>query len=71
MTPEFYAERRRNYNEILPWDIIDPGISKLYLMTEDQLATTTGDCRDTCNGCGMNKYTECTNMGINRRKEEQ
>ena len=71
VTPEFYAERRRNYNEILPWDIIDPGISKLYLMTEDQLTTTTGDCRDTCNGCGVNKYTECPNMGINGRKEEQ
>lgn len=71
VTPEFYAERRRNYNEILPWDIIDPGISKLYLMTEDQLTTTTGDCRDACNGCGVNKYTECPNMGINLKKEEQ
>jgi len=67
----FYAERRRNYNEILPWDIIDTGVSKIYLMTEDQLTVTTGDCRDACNSCGIIKYTDCPMMGCNAGEENQ
>jgi radical SAM superfamily enzyme YgiQ (UPF0313 family) len=67
----FYAERRRNYNEILPWDIIDTGVSKIYLMTEDQLTVTTGDCRDACNSCGIIKYTDCPMMSCNAGEENQ
>lgn len=33
-TPEFFANRKRQFNEVLPWDIISCGISKDYLLRE-------------------------------------
>jgi len=33
-TPDFYAVRKREFSEILPWDIIDCGIAKKYLMDD-------------------------------------
>lgn len=53
--PAFYANRRREYDEILPWDHIDIGVSKDYLMKEAQRALKgeiTQDCRSGCEGCG-------------------
>jgi len=32
--PDFYANRKRNFDEILPWDHIDIGVSKEYLIRE-------------------------------------
>ena len=56
LEPAFYAARERNKDEILPWDIIDTGLSKEYLWQEklraDQRATTP-DCREGCTGCGL------------------
>lgn len=54
--PKYYNERNRDYNEFLPWDIIDPGISKEYLIKESQKAqknVLTPDCDRTCNNCGI------------------
>ena len=57
--PTFYANRRRSFDEILPWDHIDYGVTKNYLMKECQRAyenTTTPHCRLKCNNCGAAKY---------------
>jgi radical SAM superfamily enzyme YgiQ (UPF0313 family) len=53
---DFYSSREREYDEILPWDIIDIGVSRDYLMRENERAKkaqTTRDCRQGCMGCGL------------------
>lgn len=58
----FYNYRKRSYDEILPWDIIDPLVTREFLMRENEkakAAKTTADCRQGCAGCGINKHTEC------------
>jgi len=58
----FYNYRERLYDEILPWDIIDPLVTREFLMRENEkakAAQTTADCRQGCAGCGINKHTEC------------
>ncbi len=55
--PDFYAARERSYDEILPWDFIDVGVSKKYLINENEKAKKgelTWDCRKGCTGCGIN-----------------
>lgn len=54
---DFYAMRKRSYSELLPWDHIDAGVDKHFLMAENENAKTgkvTQDCRDGCIGCGVN-----------------
>ena len=54
----FYANRTRSYDEVMPWDHLDYGVSKAYLVRENKLAhcdTTTPHCRNHCSGCGANK----------------
>ena len=54
--PEFYNTRERDYDEILPWDHIDVGVSKKFLISESEKAKrgeTTGNCREKCSGCGV------------------
>lgn len=53
----FYANRRRAYDEILPWDHINSGIKKSFLINENEkakAAQTTPHCRQNCAGCGSN-----------------
>ena len=60
--PGFYSHRERSYDEVLPWDMIDPLIRRDYLISENEKAkkaVTTPDCRQGCTGCGINKYAEC------------
>ena len=55
---DFYAHRVRGLDEVLPWDHIDAGISKSFLRREYEKAInaqTTRDCREGCNGCGLQK----------------
>lgn len=50
-------------NKVLPWDFIDIGVSKKYLLGQKHLAyqgITTKNCREGCNGCGANKLGRCT-----------
>ncbi|MDD4376686.1 MAG: TIGR03960 family B12-binding radical SAM protein [Eubacteriales bacterium] len=64
---DFYTTRRREYDEVLPWDIIDSGISKQFLINESEKAineSITKDCRYGCVGCGINGITECRLGGI-------
>ena len=59
--PAFYANRRRSFDEILPWDHIDYGVTKSFLKSECEKAyqnTTTPNCREKCSGCGAAKYGE-------------
>ena len=56
---EFYTLRERSTDEILPWDFIDAGVSKKFLIREwDQAKaeTVTPNCRQKCSGCGVLKY---------------
>ena len=54
----FYTARQRPYDEILPWDHIDMGITKAFLINEMEKAAhmeTTPDCRESCAHCGFKK----------------
>lgn len=56
--PLFYTSRKREYTEILPWDHLDYGIRKQFLIDENEkskTADTTPHCRIKCAGCGTNK----------------
>lgn len=56
--PYFYTSRKRNYDEILPWDHMDYGIGKKFFQKEAEKAyqsVTTPHCREKCNACGANK----------------
>ena len=56
--PSFYANRRIGYDEILPWDVIDIGVNKSFLISESKKAyesVTTPNCKEKCSGCGANK----------------
>ncbi len=57
--PDFYALRDRAFDEILPWDFLDYGVTKEYLIKECNKAydnATTPHCRLKCNNCGAIKY---------------
>lgn len=61
---DFYATRTRKFEEILPWDFIDCGVSKEYLINEYKRAINeelTDDCRENCNGCGID---DCEMRGV-------
>ncbi|MGL4762039.1 MAG: TIGR03960 family B12-binding radical SAM protein [Sarcina sp.] len=54
---DFYVFRDRDYDEILPWDFIDIGVNRSYLIKENEKAKTaslTKNCREGCTGCGIN-----------------
>jgi len=56
--PLFYNARRREFSEILPWDHLDYGIRKEFLIKENEKAhrsETTPHCRIKCAGCGANR----------------
>ncbi len=56
--PYFYTARRRDYEEIMPWDHMDYGVTKGFLVRENQKAhkgETTACCREKCSGCGAAK----------------
>ena len=53
----FYTTRGFGEEEILPWDTIDVGVNKKFLLRERRQAyaeTVTPDCREGCAGCGAN-----------------
>jgi radical SAM family uncharacterized protein len=61
--PTFYANRKRSFDEVLPWDHLDYGIQKSFLINECKKAyanTTTQNCREKCSACGA----ACFNGGI-------
>ncbi len=55
----FYLTRERNDDEIFPWDFIDIGVSKKFLLKEwknAQEGVVTPNCRMQCQGCGVAKW---------------
>lgn len=56
--PRFYANRKRSFDEILPWEHLDYGVSKAFLIKENEkahCAQTTQNCKLKCAGCGASK----------------
>ena len=56
--PAFYTTRGFGLDEVLPWDIIDIGVTKAFLRRERDKAyegKTTPSCAEQCSGCGANK----------------
>lgn len=62
--PDFYATRPRSYDEVLPWDHVNVGVSREFLKRENERAVkarTTPYCREGCINCGI---TELFGGGI-------
>ncbi len=61
LSVSFYAERERDVNEILPWDMIDVGVRKDHLKREREKcysSTLSPDCRHQCSACGALRLME-------------
>ena len=59
LDPAFYANRERGEEEIFPWEHIDAGVTKEFLLREWHKALkaeTTQDCRKGCVNCGIRRY---------------
>lgn len=57
--PAFYTTRVREVEEILPWDFIDVGVTKEFLIREWRQAkkeVVTPNCKESCSGCGANVF---------------
>ena len=57
----FYTTRGYAEDEILPWDVVDVGVTKKFLLLERgraYAARVTPDCRNGCAGCGANKLLQ-------------
>ena len=55
----FYTCRERQEDEVFPWDIIDAGVSKPFLLREYRRAIsgkTTPNCREMCFNCGAKQF---------------
>ena len=72
--PAFFANRQIGLDEVLPWDVIDCGVSKAFLRRERDRAyagVTTPNCREKCAGCGANRLGgERTPCPACREKDE-
>jgi len=54
--PSFYSQRQRDFNEIFPWDHINSGVRKSFLLNDYKLSiegATRDDCRNQCLACGI------------------
>lgn len=57
--PDFYTTRERSEDEIFPWDFLDCGVTKEFLLREwkkAQTQTVSPNCRQQCQGCGANRF---------------
>jgi len=57
--PDFYTTRERREDEIFPWDFLDCGVTKEFLLREWKKAmaqTVSPNCRKQCQGCGANRF---------------
>ena len=57
LSPEFYANRARDREEVLPWSRVSTGVRADFLWHEREMAyqaVITPDCRKQCTGCGAN-----------------
>ena len=59
LDPAFYANRHREFDEVFPWDHLDYGVKKEFLIEECKRAyqnMTTPNCREQCSHCGAACY---------------
>jgi radical SAM-linked protein len=58
----FYANRRREFSEILPWSHLNFGIRCDFLVQENRrahIAEATPNCREKCSACGAERLAKC------------
>ena len=51
--------RTRDEDELFPWDFLDIGVTKEFLLREwkkSREGKTTPNCREQCSGCGASKF---------------
>ncbi len=61
LSPDFYANRRIPDDEVLPWDVIDCGVTKEFLLRERHKAedaVPTPSCLEKCSACGANRIVD-------------
>jgi radical SAM family uncharacterized protein len=61
VNPDFYVYRERSKEEVFPWDILDPGIDRKFLLRElekSEKGVVTPDCREKCHACGIKKLKD-------------
>ncbi len=59
--PAFFANRAMSDDEVLPWDMIDCGVTKAFLLKERHKAmeaATTPSCKEKCSACGANSLAD-------------
>ena len=59
LDPDFYTMRERPLDEVFPWDFIDIGVTKQFMIREWETAhkeTVTPNCRMRCSACGAKSY---------------
>lgn len=57
--PDFYTVRERTDDEIFPWDFLDCGVTREFLLKEwhrAQQESVTPNCRMKCQGCGAARF---------------
>ncbi len=55
----FYTTRKRAEDEIFPWDFIDCGVTKEFLLREwkkAQAGSVSPNCKEQCQGCGASRF---------------
>ena len=72
--PDFYTTRKRADDEIFPWDFLDCGVSREFLLREwhkAQKEEITPNCRMQCCGCGAARFGcgVCTEKTVNQGGE--
>ena len=58
ISPDFYT-RKRDDKEVFPWDFLDCGVKKEFLLREwhnAQEEAVTPNCRSRCSACGAGRY---------------
>lgn len=59
ISTDFYTTRERNEDELFPWDFIDCGVTKRFLLNEWNKAKqgiVTDNCKSKCSGCGSARF---------------
>lgn len=59
MDPYFYTFRERDEEELFPWDFIDIGVTKQFMLREwkrAKEAVVTPNCKQQCSGCGASRF---------------
>lgn len=71
VNPDFYTVRERSELEVFPWDFIDCGVTKQFLLREwnrAKEAVVTPNCRSQCQGCGAARFG--TGVCLEKRQED-